>query len=531
SGLSVSFVCPEIDGCGQDGEADFLILHPTKGIVVLEAKGGEIEADGDCWFTRKGRDRRSLKQTPMRQAQDSKHALLGRFLAMRHLRTRLLHLVHAIALPHVAVPPSGLGLDAPRERILDARDLGSVTAWVEQVLRSADPPHIDRPPLGSDGVQRIVDAVSLKRDLAHWTPAVAKRTRERLATLTEEQYDVLRSIASFDRVRVQGGPGTGKTLLALESARRMAAQGLETLLVCFNAPLGGHLREVVHGIEGLTATHFHQLCRDRATQAGLGASMARAEAAGAYDTDFPALLFDAAMALDRPFDAIVVDEAQDFRETWWTALDACLEGGASGRLTLFADERQQLSEDAPGAGPDGVEGPLFLTQNCRNPDEIHRFLAACPGGPEGLRPSGVTTGILPCLHWVGKPGRTPRLVSRVVAHLMRDHGVEPSEIAVLTPRAPSNSQLGKVERLGPAPCVWRKRSDEHQVLIDTIHRFKGLEATAVVLAEITPDVRPDLPTHLRVGCSRPTVHLEILASPDTAEHLGDALDFADVVEE
>ena len=42
--------------------------------------------------------------------------------------------------------------------------------------------------------------------------------------------------------------------------------------------------------------------------------------------------------------------------------------------------------------------------------------------------------------------------------------------------------------------------------------------------------QPDLQTHLRVGCSRPTVHLEILASPDTAEHLGDAVACAEVLE-
>lgn len=515
---------------GQDGEADFLILHPTKGILVLEAKAGEVVIEEGRWAARKGKSLRPMTQSPVEQALDSKYALFDRFLGMRHLKDRLLHLVHAIALPHVTVPELGLGLDAPRKQIMDAIDLGTVTRWVEEALRSSDAPPVEKPPLGRDGVQMIIDAVAVKRDLRMWTPAVAARTRQKLAALTEEQYDVLRSLASFPRLRVQGGPGTGKTVLALEAARRLAAQGLETLLVCFNAPLGGYLRGVAEEVEGLTATHFHQLCRDRAIAAGLQSELAKVEASGGYDTEFPTLLFDAAIQLERPFDAIVVDEAQDFQEGWWTALDACLVEGSEGRLYLFGDEEQQLSEEDRGAGPDGMQGPLLLTRNCRNPDEIHRFLAACPGGPSKLRSSGVTTGIVPRIQWVEKPGRTQRLVSRIVARLIQEHGVPPSEIAILTPRAAARSQLGKVEQLGPARCVWRERADEQQVLIDTIHRFKGLEATAVVLAEISPDVRPSLQTHLRVGCSRPTVHLEILASPETAEHLGDALACAEVVE-
>ena len=120
------------------------------------------------------------------------------------------------------------------------------------------------------------------------------------------------------------------------------------------------------------------------------------------------------------------------------------------------------------------------------------------------------------------------MVSGVVARLVKDSGVPPGDIVVLTPRAAPRSALGRVDRLGPAPVSWRERESGNHVLVDTIHRFKGLEAPAVVLAEIAPDVRPDLPTCLRVGASRPTVHLELVAAPSTAPLLEAALAFADV---
>jgi hypothetical protein len=243
---------------------------------------------------------------------------------------------------------------------------------------------------------------------------------------------------------------------------------------------------------------------------------------------FPELLLQALERLGRRFDAVVVDEAQDFRETDWAAVEGCIEEVPRGRLLLFEDEPQAPLDGGRAAGPAGLAGPLTLTKDCRNPDEIHDFLAACPGGPRGLSPSGLRTGIRPRLRWVEEPATLPRLVASTVARLVSEWGVSPGEIAVLTPRAAARSALGRLDRLGPAAASWRERESERHVLIDTIHRFKGLEATAVVLAEIVPDVRPDPATCLCVGGSRPTVHLDLLLPRTMEPVLGDALSCLDV---
>ena len=435
---------------------------------------------------------------------------------MPRLRGREIHVLHGVAFPHVSVPAEGLGPEAPRARILDALDLQGLEGWVRRCLASADRVRSDLPPLGPDGVEAIVDAIAVRRALRLHTPTLAARVEERLGELTDEQFDVLTMLAALPRARITGGPGTGKTLLAVEAARRFAAQGLSALLVCFNAPLGGFLARATEGTPGLTATHFHELCRRLAAEAGLDARRAAAETAEGYEHVFPELLLAAAERLGRRYDAIVVDEAQDFRETWWAALEGCLREGSEGNLYLFEDAEQTLTEGAPTLRPSGLVGPFSLTRDCRNPTEIHDFLAACPGGPKHLRGSGVSTGIRPRLAWAGEAGKVPRQVSSIVARLVKDWAVPPEDIVVLTPRAAPKSALGKVERLGPAPVSWRERASPAHVLVDTVHRFKGLEARAVVLAEISPDVRPDLATCLRIGCSRPTVHLDLLVACETA---------------
>ena len=422
--------------------------------------------------------------------------------------------MHAVCLPHVALGSKDLGPARPRARVLDAQALQAVEGAVLGALRSADRSRPDLPPLGKDGVEQVVDALAVRRTLTLSTPTIASEVRTKLATLTDEQFDILRTLGQVPRVQITGGPGTGKTVLAIEAARRLAAQGLDTLLLCFNAPLGGFLTKATAGTEGLTATHFHAFCRRMATEAGLGAQLHAAENNDGYRHVFPELLLEASESLNRTFDALVVDEAQDFTETWWAALEGCLKEGSKAPLYLFEDELQALDERHSAERPSGLVGPLPLTKDCRNTDEIHAFLAACPGGPADLRPSGVSSGILPRITWIEDEGKLPRQVSATVARLIHDWNVPASEIVVLTPRAPGKSALGKLDRLGPARASWRERESDQHVLIDTIHRFKGLEATAVVLAEVTADIRPDLETCLRVGCSRPTVHLDVLASSE-----------------
>src|SRR5208282_5868823 len=67
-----------------------------------------------------------------------------------------------------------------------------------------------------------------------------------------------------------GGAGTGKTVLALEAARRLATPGRRVLFVCFNKALAAHVREVLEpeAGDGIEATTFHDLCRQAAVALG-----------------------------------------------------------------------------------------------------------------------------------------------------------------------------------------------------------------------------------------------------------------------
>ena len=94
-------------------------------------------------------------------------------------------------------------------------------------------------------------------------PLVASRLADQEArrlVLTKDQMRVLDFLRSHRRAAVSGGAGTGKTVLALEKARRLASEGFKTLLTCYNRQLADHLSSTCAGTSDLDVMSFHQLC-------------------------------------------------------------------------------------------------------------------------------------------------------------------------------------------------------------------------------------------------------------------------------
>src|SRR5688572_25194660 len=86
-----------------DGEADFVLLHPRRGLVVLEVKGGEIRIENGMWnsVNRATRVVNRIKN-PFEQAKASKYALLRHLEDVFSSRFEA-SVVHGAVLPDVTV--------------------------------------------------------------------------------------------------------------------------------------------------------------------------------------------------------------------------------------------------------------------------------------------------------------------------------------------------------------------------------------------------------------------------------------------
>ncbi len=92
-------------------------------------------------------------------------------------------------------------------------------------------------------------------------------------------------------------------------------------------------------------------------------------------------------AVDAPgprYDAIVVDEGQDFEDDWWLLLQLLLNDPDAGILYVFYDSNQAIYPRPPGLPEDLV--PYSLSENWRK--QLGRLLHRLVND-EGFSPSGI----------------------------------------------------------------------------------------------------------------------------------------------
>jgi len=299
----------------HDGEVDFVVAHAERGVLLLEVKGGRICRDqGTGRWT--SIDRAGFPHTihdPFQQARASKHALIEKLKDHPLFGRAWVPAGHGVVLPDCASPHGPLAPDALPEITVFAEDMPRIGECVDRMLRywngqptAGGPPN---PHFLSALTEFLAPSVDLRQPLRS---VLADEDRE-LLRLTEQQFHLLDFLNRQRRVSITGGAGTGKTVLALEKAKRLAREGFRVLLTCFNRPLADHLRRCAGSIERLTILSFHQLCWHFAKQAGIplpdpGASTLTPDF---FSANLPNAMLEALERVPDRFDAIVVDEGQD----------------------------------------------------------------------------------------------------------------------------------------------------------------------------------------------------------------------------
>ncbi len=534
-------------GPAHDGEADLVIVHPEHGLLVIEVKSGEPSRDGqNRWFI----GGHQLTRSPFEQAEDAKHDLVGAIGELLGVtgedRPRA---GHAVAFPDadLASLPAGhvlLGPDAATEIILDAAALADTTTTRKALERAWAWWTGD----GTRG-RRLTDAQA-QRIHEYLAPTVALHRlvrrdvedgRDRLVDASRAQKIVLNQNRCKRRLEVVGPAGSGKSLVAVERARRLARDGFRTLFVCFNQPLATAVgREIDEDGEPpdrrpVVAT-FHGLCERLGTRSGtLPPKPAGALPRDWWEVTLPGALDAAIDALpEERFHAIVIDEGQDFEIAWLTSLEFLLHDPAGDVLWVFHDPGQALFRDDRVAelGLDRLE----LFEDYRSPAPVSELAGRFYHGPtepyamteEGRRPVVV----------VAEPGRdTVEAVRKQLHRLLEDEEIRPWHVAVLSGASAPRSEVWRKRRFGnvelwngaiddagasrglPAEEIPDVPPDAGIVLFETIRRFKGLERPVVILCEL-PETAERLDQLLYTAFTRATAHLVVIAPPALAARIG-----------
>jgi hypothetical protein len=516
----------------REGEADFTLAFANAGLLSVEVKGGGVSFDATTgsWNSI---DRAGVNhpiKDPFRQAQSEKFAILDQVKGhtkWRQWRGRRVISGHAVFFPDLHDVSTLVQPGRTRQIIGCLPDLANLVNWTAGA--NAFWRTVEDQDLGSVGVSLVENILCSSVEVRALLRSELEYAEAELIKLTERQARVLRIIGARRRAVIAGGAGTGKTLIAVEKARQLAVEGKKVLLLCYNRPLADVLAHGLASAVGLTVMSYHQLCDRRIALAReeTGRDLL-SEAIKAYPGQTDKHKFEVqmpfALALsnecltDDLYDSVIVDEAQDFSDEYWFGVETLLKNVDEGAFYLFTDQNQAIYKR--NAELPIKEETFFLTSNCRNTAPIHTLAYGFYKGlgvdvPELVGPKVEVSRL-------ESDAEQARAIDARVRHLLTHEKVAPSDIVVLLAKRPKNAlfDLLAQQRL-PSPATWSFESRaQGVVLVDTVARFKGLEAHVVILWLGDEILNPDEVETLYVGTSRAKYLLCVVGSKRACSVLG-----------
>jgi len=462
-----------------DGENDFVFLDLKRGVILYaEVKEGTIRTrvDGNQqkWF----QNDRLMSCSPWQQAVVNKYSLTDWLCrALDCTRSEFpLSTGHTVLLPDAHAGAIACAADITAEtaipwdspEMLATRIEACSAAWCQKGRRNPSDVEIDavRKLLMPDFVygNRLADRIGVeRRDL----PA------------SSLPHDLLLDfIGNRRRARISGCAGSGKTILAVALARRLAAEGKRVLFLVYNEALCGYIKAHLEDQPGIDMQVFHTFCR---TCCGKAWPSTPPNTTAFWWEQAPELL-DTALRNARPlYDAILVDEAQDFRFGAWIALEQAIQ--PDGWYYLFYDEQQNVFA---GDRSWPVEEPPFLLANhCRSTRAITTAIEKYTGMrlpiakqlPEGQP-------VTECGDRA--PGQRRRLLGKILHEWICKEGLTENQIIVLGAHSIEHTCMENTGKAGSFRIVERGTAAKGVVPYFTYMAYKGCEADAVILLDVDP---------------------------------------------
>ena len=437
-------------------EIDFLLLG-ERGLLAIEVKGGKVTRRNGVWHTLTMRgDQRRLTESPIDQVKSAMSTVEKRIRQsdVADLLTKTVF-AHGAIFPDCDFDVRSVEWDP--ETILDSHGIEEVgvARWVDLLAAYWENKPGDRTRLSADEVQRYLDYLRPDFEQVLTLRQLGDSIDADVADLTLNQYRALDLIESNPRVVFEGGAGTGKTMLAIEAARRMAAGGRRVLITCISPVLAGFIAGQPD-MEDVVVGPFNQVTKES----------------------------------ESVYDVVVVDEGQDLiNDADLDVLERVLRGGlADGAWVVLLDSNNQrgLVGRYDPMGMQRLRGhrpaALQLRENCRNTVEIVSAVQDRTGADLGT----ASTARGPAVVLVSAPRvEAAREVAGILKSLQDDR-VSLSDVVLLSPFSLTESVFGEM------PHEWRVRVDEldlaklrnpagGRVGFARVAEFKGLESPFVVV--------------------------------------------------
>lgn len=483
-----------------ESETDFVIFHPKKGLICLEAKAGQVKYENGYWQYGSGK---AMKHNgPYIQAKRNKWNLRD-YMVEHGLEYECNNCkkLHAVWFPDV--PEANFkGVSLPGEgdiRItLTSDSFGHIQECIDNIFAFEGQDRCTTN-LSEKSVQKILERVLAPSfNLISLQQIEQERNKNVFKRMLREQVALLNYLEEQNNAIINGLAGTGKTVMAVEKARRHSERDEKVLFLCYNAFLNEHLRET-----------YPYPYVSYYTVAGLSQKLCE-------KVDYKALqekLMQMFLEGTFTYQHVIIDEGQDFgkEEIDEVEIIELLRENAieneerNGTFYLFYDKNQMVQSKKAPKYIEDADCKLTLYRNCRNTENIALTSLRLLGSDKA--PKLYPDAVMGDLPEIGFCATKEDVVTLLNAEIDKYIDAGYNSITILTCKTEESSII--------ADCCKNSKYNYKRgyVKFTTCRKFKGLESDVIIVVDIDKDTFEDEGEQLMyVGTSRARFKLSCIVN-------------------
>lgn len=447
----------------EKSEADFIVVDPKYGFLCLEVKGGaRIWIDGEEWHIADGfYGERKLARSPYRQAEHSMYYFKDAFRKKYHTD---FHGVYAagVVLPYFTIDDDFNINQRDRVVTIDARELNRLPYKIKSIFKAYAGDRISTLFYPKNENKLLLSLIKEHLALSAAAGALVKYKERQLSVINRVQDNYINFIGNVRQFYIKGGAGTGKTWIAMKMAKRDGRKGMHTMYLCASPFLAKWVEDIV----GTDVDVF--ALEDLFRKSLIGFK-------NMEESDISKLDFEPSL---EKYDAIYIDEAQDFAFEWARKVRELLKKPDYSRFGVFYDEVQILRADSFADGFGITSLPFLLNENIRNTANIYKWTAEKTRlGMDVI--ANPVEGPVPETRMIKEKGQLTIQIEELLKRLIDDGGVSLHAIAVLV------DDLAHFNSMYPDGIAkWRfdvsGELGDSAIRLSSVENYKGMEADVVI---------------------------------------------------
>lgn len=489
----------EINQRRSEGEADFVVLHPKKGILSIEVKAGGISYCDGNWVQTNRYTKENKIIDPLGQAAESQFRIQN--YLRKHYHGQMPVIGRAAWFPSVSIHDKiTLPLEVNRDIIFDVGSLINPSEDLDKAfLYWKENLGFRQTELCMHDFKDVIKLLMPNFRIVESVASTALEAKRSFILMNRQQASILYFLQEQPTAVIHGPAGTGKTMLAIEKAKILASKGEKVLYLCFNEFLLSYLQE--HYKQSSIIFHnVRSLAEELMPQQEYSISEIIPMFIEYFLNEYDDCLW--------PYDHVVIDEGQDIPESILEHI-SILTDMLNGHFYVFYDKNQYIMMHKSTCWLDTYgDCRLVLYKNCRNTAEIARTIGTTVENIKEDIYVNNLSGIIPKGSFYQNAKELMWIVSNFVIRMIEDK-LKIEDIVILTTSSIENSILQNIKRVGGIPISTTPKKSH--ILFTSVRKFKGLEAKAVLLIDIYVDKLND-ELHKRlvyVGCSRASTYLQM----------------------